>query len=53
MVASVPGLTPDQAARILTKSEPNNYSPTGFSGVDPSEFGVGYPGGIPSGYYQG
>lgn len=28
-------------------------SPTGFTGVDPTELGIGYPGSAPAGYYPG
>ena len=37
----------------FAKASKGIKSPTGFTGVDPTEMGAGYPGGMPSGYYQG
>ena len=50
LVGQVPGLTPDQAARIVLKEKGIDLSPTGFTGMDPRPLSPSHPGGIPSGY---
>lgn len=53
LMSQIPGLTPDKAAAIAMREKAGPTSPTGFTGVDPTELGAGYPGGAPSGYYPG
>lgn len=50
LVSAIPGITPDKAAAIAMRERAGQTSPTGFSGLDPTELGPGYPGGAPSGY---
>jgi hypothetical protein len=52
LVAAVPGLTPDQAARIITKGAGDPaWSPTQQTGIDPTQTSPSYPGGASAGYY--
>jgi hypothetical protein len=53
LVGQVPGLTADRAASILAKRKGyQSQSPTGRSGIDPTQTGEGYPTGAPDGYYR-
>jgi hypothetical protein len=54
LVSDVPGLTPDQAGKLIAKE--NGFqpmSPTGRMGMDPYEMATGYPQSAPEGYYGG
>ena len=53
LMESMPGVSPDVLARIAAKQNGITTSPTQFTGVDPNELNMGYPGGIPAGYYPG
>jgi len=50
LMSQIPGLTADKAAAIAMREKAGPTSATGFTGVDPTELGAGYPGGAPSGY---